>query len=247
MVPNKFERHIKEKLESREIQPSTDAWNKLSDQLNNSSQKPAQRGYLWYGIAAGFIAIMFVSVLYFNSENQSVTTNIQVVDTTKEAPKKEKNSLATKEKPFDLKNEEIDKVGLNVSNEKATVQNRQSELKKQLSKVDRVETVSNKIQTSLVTSEEAIDAKVLEVLARVEALENNNEALTDAEVDALLRQAQQELLANKVILKDNNTVDAMALLTDVEDELDQSFRDKIFESLKVGFVKVRTVVANRNN
>ena len=35
-------------------------------------------------------------------------------------------------------------------------------------------------------------------------------------------------------------------LTEVEDELDQSFRDQIFDSLKEGFLKVRTAVADRN-
>jgi len=39
----------------------------------------------------------------------------------------------------------------------------------------------------------------------------------------------------------------MALLTEVEGELDQSFRDQIFEKLKSGFLKVRTAVADRNN
>ncbi|PHQ62576.1 MAG: hypothetical protein COC08_00130 [Maribacter sp.] len=70
--------------------------------------------------------------------------------------------------------------------------------------------------------------------------------MTDAEVDSLLRKAQEEILANKIFGEDYS-VDAMALLNEVEDELDQSFRDQIFETLKIGFLKVRTAVANRNN
>jgi len=36
-------------------------------------------------------------------------------------------------------------------------------------------------------------------------------------------------------------------LNEVEGELDISFREQIFESLKTGFLKVRTAVADRNN
>jgi hypothetical protein len=45
----------------------------------------------------------------------------------------------------------------------------------------------------------------------------------------------------------NDRVEAIALLNQAEDELDQSFRDHIFEALKDGFFKVRTAVASRND
>ncbi|CAN0604335.1 unnamed protein product, partial [Ectocarpus sp. 12 AP-2014] len=73
-----------------------------------------------------------------------------------------------------------------------------------------------------------------------------NSTVTDAEVDSLLTRAQDEILRDKIFNKDKS-VDAMALLTEVEDELDKSFRDQIFDSLKAGFIKVRTAVADRNN
>ena len=73
-----------------------------------------------------------------------------------------------------------------------------------------------------------------------------NAEITDAEIDSLLRAAQQELFTDK-ILNSEGKVDAMALLTEVEEELDDSFRDQIFEALKQGYLKVRTAVADRNN
>ena len=106
---------------------------------------------------------------------------------------------------------------------------------------------SNEVQIPLNDdSEDLINTKVLEVLARVDVLEEDNEALTDAKVDSLLRKAQEEILTDK-LFRNNRSVDAMALLSEVESELDKSFRDQIFESLKTGFLKVRTAVADRNN
>jgi len=49
------------------------------------------------------------------------------------------------------------------------------------------------------------------------------------------------------VFQDNGKVDAMALLIEVEDEIDQSFRDRIFKKLKDGLFKARTAIANRNN
>ena len=83
------------------------------------------------------------------------------------------------------------------------------------------------------------------IVAQLDVLEQYS-AVTDAEVDSLLKRAQDEILRDKLFNTDKS-VDAMALLTEVEGELDQSFRDQIFNSLKASFIKVRTAVADRNN
>jgi UDP-N-acetylglucosamine pyrophosphorylase len=91
-----------------------------------------------------------------------------------------------------------------------------------------------------------INQKVNEVLATVINLESEAIQVSEAEVDSLLRAAQFDILKEKVF-QDNGKVDAMALLSEVETELDQTFRDKIFTKLKEGLFKARTAVADRNN
>ena len=90
-----------------------------------------------------------------------------------------------------------------------------------------------------------LDDKVNEVLNQVILMEEDKIAVTDAEVDSLLRNAQRELITNNQFT-DQYGVNAADLLAGVEEELDQSFRDQVFEKLKQGFVKVRTAVADRN-
>ncbi len=70
--------------------------------------------------------------------------------------------------------------------------------------------------------------------------------LADAAVEQLLRDARQEILAERSA-RQQTTVDAMALLSEVETDLDRSFRDQIFEKLKAGYTRVRTAIADRNN
>lgn len=47
--------------------------------------------------------------------------------------------------------------------------------------------------------------------------------------------------------RERNTISAEALLYEVEEELDPSFRDRIFEALKDGFMKAREAIVSRNN
>ncbi len=92
---------------------------------------------------------------------------------------------------------------------------------------------------------EKVDTKIAEVMNRVTILEQTQGAVSDATVDSLLRTAQKELLEEQ-ISGASQTVDALALLSDVEDELNRSLRDQLFEKLKDGYVKVRSAIAYRN-
>jgi len=82
------------------------------------------------------------------------------------------------------------------------------------------------------------------VVAQVE----NPDATIDAEIDALLKNAQRELISNQTFNQKTNTVDANALLLDVEAEVaPTSFRNKIFDAVIDGFERTKDAVVNRNN
>ena len=99
MAPNKFEKHIKKQLEEREIQPSADAWNKIKDQLDPSPEANT-KGYLWYGIAAGFIGVLLVSLLYFGSNKTAMEAKEQIV-VTPNVMRQEQSSENNKEVKID--------------------------------------------------------------------------------------------------------------------------------------------------
>ena len=247
MEPTKFENHIKETLKGKEIKPSEAAWNKIKGQIKNEYE-PKRTGYFWYGIAAGFIGIVILSVLYFKTDDVNLNQEVQVAT---------KPSL-----PFvDKEKEELLKVPVPEEESLITVVEDSNEMEEEKSttlpkkeskrevviledaKLANTENIQNKTSDG---SNEIINTKIAEVMARVNALEVNNKELTDLEVDSLLRQAQNEILTDKLINSDN-TVNPAALLSQVEEELDQSFRDQIFEKLRSGYNKVRTAVAYRNN
>ncbi|NHF60908.1 hypothetical protein FK220_016265 [Flavobacteriaceae bacterium TP-CH-4] len=256
MEPNKFEKRIKEQLRRREIQPSVNAWEKISHELD-AVEEPKYKGNFWWGIAASVAALLLLSLWYLNTTKSVVVDEPQIVTTP--ASKVEKPSLEGVKKETNTVEEIVVKAAeqgmaktgetsRNTSqelflNEKASTDSNPSKV---ADEVVESAVVEADIQVLKDNTEKFIDLKIAEVLAKVDDLEENDIVLTEAEVDSLLLQAQRELVSNR-LLRNDQTVDAMALLADVEEELDQSFRDEILEKLKTGFLKVRTAVAQRND
>jgi len=246
MEPTKFENHIKETLKGSEIKPSGDAWNRIKGQIKND-YKP-QTGYFRYGIAAGFIGILILSVLFFTTDDENLNHEVQIA-TKPSIPfvEKEKEELLKATVPGQETIITAVEEPYEVEEEKSSTFP-QKEPKRELitsgeTKLANAEELQNNASE---VSNEQIDTKIAEVLAIVNALEVNDKELTDMEVDSLLRQAQKQILTQK-LLNSDNTVNPSALLSQVEEELDQSFRDQIFKKLKSGYNKVRTAVAVRND
>lgn len=280
MGRNKFEEQLKEQLQEREITPSEGAWDRISEQLEASNARRS-KNFQWYGIAAGFVGIALISVIYFGTTGLPSGTETPITDVERDTtlgnstpkiieeqniPEENSNEGITNEGSIDeesideeksnnektyeenvieetllVDTEAHEETSIQKNNKRQTKNIKTEALASTKSEASKVE----KVAVPLSASKELIDAKVAEVVARVAVLENQNNAVTDAEIDSLLRGAQQQILEDKIFRKDRS-VDAMALLADVENELDQSFRDQIFEALKDGFLKVRTAVADRN-
>ena len=249
MAPMKFEEQMKEKLDQRHIKPSDSAWETIASKMN-STQDSGKRNSYWYGIAAGFIGIILVSVIYFIGQNNSVNDQYKVVDTEKltvptektqpEKGEKEQQTLGVKE------NLTVEKKPENIIGNAVVQTHKEDHLKtgpnsnKNMDIAQHVNGESLEGQTN-----DVIDAKIAQLVEQMDLLEQNQVEVTNAEIDSLLRKAQQEILQDQLFLRDNS-VDAMVLLSQVEGEMDQSFRDQIFDALKDGFLKVRTAVATRN-
>jgi hypothetical protein len=245
MAPNKFEKHIKEQLEEREILPSSKAWEQLSEKMDAATPQSNKKGYLWYAVAASVIGLIMLSVVFFTTESTILETETIVVEEQKEVIEETNNF-----QDVEILETEDEVVSINkIPQEKAKkieVEPYIEVYKKEALEEQLIAVESNPKETFTDDSEKIINTKVLEVIAQINILEQNEQSLSDAEVDSLLRKAQDELIRDQ-IFDQNGSVDAMALLTEVEGELDQTFRDQIFESLKTGFLKVRTAVADRNN
>jgi hypothetical protein len=247
MEVDKVEKHIKEQLNNRVITPSEAAWEKLSGQLPKADKKKSNT-FVWYSLAASFIGILLITTIYLANQDELENTEIEVVDAPKEPitiPKSEEvlsEKYNVEEQLVEAENEvKTTKETFSVKQDFSAIKDKSEFVVVQ--KTDKIDIESKAVQTK---TEELIDAKIAELIRQVDIMEDNNLQVTDLEVDSLLQNAGKEILSDK-IRDQGGKINAMALLDQAESELDQTFRAQIFESLKEGFLKVRTAVADRNN
>lgn len=254
MEADKFEKHIKSKLDTRLITPSSKSWQRISTELK-SEQAPKKFGYFWLGIAASVAVVIGVAIFYMGNEEKiapasPVLVQKPEVDT---IHKEEELILTDQNKSINgivLKDEIEQDAKVEKQEIAAFTKNSTSDVIKQGLEDDAIVAEVNQQESKAIEipsqfSEAVLDEKIAEVVAQVALLEQSSE-VSDVEVDSLLRNAQEAIFREQ-LFKQDQSVDAMVLLAQVEEELDQSFRDQIFQSLKTGFLKVRTAVADRNN
>lgn len=254
MAPIKFEEHIKEKLDRREIQPSAGSWNKLNSRLDASEKRSGSKW--WISAAAAVVVILIASVLFVNQQETSVNPIVEnpveekVQDRKKNSDFEEPVQIASEEnkeireetKRPEIKSSESQKPEVLVVENQKSEEVHQNSLPKRLI-IEPVEIRPSAIAT---TETDELYSKVQEVLAKIAEGEKSSEDYSEAEVDALLAEAARELSNSQNIYR-QGSVNADALLADVEYEVDQSFRKEVFDFLKEEFLKAKTAVATRND
>lgn len=258
MAPIKFEEQLKDKLEERSLQPSAESWTKLSERLDAEEKKTKFPWFWWMGIAAAVIITLTVVMQTLGTKNTEQTLPQIVEQEVKEDYNKTKESNTTEIKTIELASEDNEvEVGSESQDKKSKTEiiNYKSATKRkvdtQLAVEKNIEENSSKDITNSINEQKTIiEEAIIDKAAVAEAIKDINTQktnVTDREVDSLLKVASKELFKDKLQKEANRTVDAKSLLEDVEDEMGQSFRSKVYEVLKDGYKTVKTAVAQRND
>ena len=244
MAPIEFEKQIKERLEERKIQPAANSWDNVKNRIDIPA-KEKKSGVIRYAVAATVVGILFSFFWMVNQSGNQSLENQPLVDNPVE---REEESKRTEETEPELALPPIQITEASVFEKEKEFEEQQIEeiLTEDHELALEIQQTKPEGESLDFDTEQRIDQKIAEVIAQVKFLEDNKESVTDAEVDSLLRNAQEELVAESAVQNEQD-IDATALLAGVEDELNETFRDQVFERLKNGFVKVRTAVADRNN
>lgn len=252
MQRDKTDNFIRKQLEGRKFQPSPEAWKRIQEHLD-PAEKPRRKSYAMYVAAASFAGIILLaSVIYLSTRGTGEGPAVKVTEVeVMKAPRKAAEPTLDVD-IFVGEDAPVEVVG---HKEEEAVKAMEPDVKEVSDPLDTLlasvagkekEEVSEEPVVLIDTSDALIGAKIDEVVAKIEDLEKDAVAVSDAEIDELLREAQREIILEAELGKKGRTVDATALLADVEYEIDQSFRDQLFEALKERLLKVRTAVATRN-
>ena len=232
MESNKFDSSIKKTLENRRLQPSSDTWNKLSQRLDNQNKKQNNKAIWVIGAAASLAGLLFVAFHFFSTSQLTPTVTeqptVKELENTPIATENTKSPNTVLKETYPMETNESQKSITSITN--------QQTLPKEIKPVEEV---------SKKTTFEA--EKIETLVAKVNDLINNNQTVTDSYIETLLVQAQNEIKLEKFRNQKTGIVDASLLLQQVETDLDQSFRSKVFEAIKASYTTVKTVVAQRNN
>ena len=246
MAPIKFEDKIKDKFEERRLKPSNQAWDKLSERLDNQEEKKNRKPVFWLSIAASIIGILFIVSQFIN--NETAVDNTPIIVDVPEVIKEIDQSNTIEEKVVQavVKEETI-------NNKKVERFVETKKQQQQVAVINPPQTVSidnnNNLKKTPELPKKSLtfeEQKIQDLVAQVQSMKAESKVVTDNDIDVLLKTAQKEIKLNRLYNETTGVVDANVLLQDVETELDQSFRSKVFEALKTSYNSVKTAVAQRN-
>ncbi|MGB3775627.1 MAG: hypothetical protein WA951_10250 [Leeuwenhoekiella sp.] len=257
MAPMKFEEQLKEKMAERTIEPSSRSWEMISGKLDSEPKKNNTKLRYWVGIAASFIGVLIVcGSLFFNTETNDSPTIVDTHNDLKILPEEKqqnKNLLKVNENESEIvenshENSEIE----NGEPQKPTqfntvIDSEKIESQSPVETLAAIEVEPEEIEYSKKEFDQTIDQEVDRLLAQVDSIKSNNSTVTDSQIESLLAQARENIIQNKIVENQDDNLSATALLQEVEQDLDRSFRDKVFDALKEGLVRAREAVATRNN
>jgi hypothetical protein len=244
MKKSKIEKQFKEKLSAREIAPSWAAWDRL-DAMLTVAERP-KRSFKWMYIAASILGFLSIGTLYFNQNNKEVfiPKDAIVVNEPKVVPDAKVVSAKTI-------------LPKRLASSKIITE--QFGSKEAIRKVDSDSVLFT--ETKQVAEKEIIQEQQISIITRgfADCLERSGKN-QKTEQSVVLRKRNyvnaDELLASvdnassiksSAVAKSNVKVNPNELLTQVDGELDLTFREKAIKTVSQNFKTVKLALSNRNS
>jgi len=273
MAPIKFEENIREKLEERTINPSAKSWNALASRLDEVPIKKKTNRFWFISVAASFVGVLLLITGVVNYKNEESKVAVETeINPTKDRVTISKDAIlldgskieevveagGKEEKVIEadgVKQQFVKKNRVNIANTTSkdkfrsiNTENNVKTIKKRKNsesvnvKRDYIALNVKQDDIKAVTIQNAITTEQNMVVTSSNA--KNKVIVTDKELDALLNNAQRDIA--KKTSTNPVPLDYNELLQDVEDNLEESFRDKILKTVKGGYHSVKSYVAERN-
>lgn len=237
MEPTKLENKIQSELKNRTIEPSAAAWDRLDAMLSVAESKP-KRKILWWPAVASIIAFFGIAaVLFLQSEPLVDKANDNEVV----------NTETIKNDEVIVKNDTlVNKTTSNVVAQNSNISSKGSKIAiKTVPKVQTITEQRKKSQNEIIEADKSQIAIIenttlpITVENKVVAPKYINPATLLADIESKTTDKKLEIALQNQPLKTN----AKSLLTEVDTELELSFRERALKKIKKTYV----AIAERNN
>lgn len=245
MEPNKIDKKFRKALQQREIVPTPAAWDRLDAMLTVAEEKKATNNYNWLYIAATLLGFIAIAIVFLSKTEQLVDVRRDEVVYQNDQPAEVKDSMKQKEPSQIIAPKSSEAVV--ESNQKNPVnpsqKNNGSSIKNQNQQEKR------NIQNPLANQQQ-------DALANNNQPENHQESIINQKTEQInplsnpISQPNQQTVAQlEVAPKIGKTpikVSASNLLSEVDGELELSFREKVINKIDKNYKTVKVALANRN-
>ncbi|MFY8182258.1 MAG: hypothetical protein ACOVLG_10805 [Flavobacterium sp.] len=246
MEPNNIENQIREKLNSREIQPSEMSWDRLDAMLSVAEEKKTKRfpflSFQFIGIAASILVFLSVGLFFINQKEEVSGIDNQIVTKEVENNKEQNDSVITKQNfTNEIANQQEEQVAVTIDNKPETINKKSSKSFNQNNQKTGVNPIINKEKEIEYQATEVIAQKDMPRIISQEKIEMPKKVAVN--VDDLLASVE------KTSKKEANAkvkVNANSLLSQVDGELEQTFRQKVINRIGKNYQEVKVALANRN-
>ena len=249
MELNKLEKQIREKLNRREIQTSAKAWDRLDAMLSVAEEKKTKRSFGWLYIAASILVFVSVGMYFFNQDKLKINTNETIVVNETEMDSNVTNSTTVTEKENEVSSTDVQSSNHQANNKSLIISNHKSVIAQSDKSFNSVEAnqKTNK-PSSIIIKEKAIEYQNSSDVA----LKNLPKIMTSDKEIAVIKSftTNQDEIASVDVKKSDNIskvkVNANSLLSEVDGELELTFREKVFKKVDKNYKEVKVALANRN-
>lgn len=247
MAQNKLENQIRERLNSREIQPSAQAWDRLDAMLTVAEEKKTKRSFGWLYIAAGITVLLAVGTFFFSQKSTGIQPQNNVADT-----EIKKDSTQKEEHKFPMPILEKNQKNKAIASD-AVLNNHQKSINNNPSIINQKTTINQSVnhqnqiikdkQNQFQNNQEVAQKEFVKTDNKKEINHKQENLLTDEQLLAGLDTTAKQS-ANK---KTTVAVNAKNLLSQVDGELELTFREKAINKISKNYKEIKVALANRNN
>jgi len=236
MERNKWEDEFKEKLNQREVTPTPHAWDRLDALLNEAESKKAVpiqekgvRKLTWLYIAAGIAAFVLIATVFFKQGNDEQHNEI-VNDELHRQPVEETTPKV------ELTNGQNIKSKTQVAEQSVPSQEtvQQTPVRSNQRPISQP-TIQNQVQVAQQDFDQPTNENRVEQPDQKIANQINDNGQQVASADTKMQTPKKV------------KVDPHALLSQVDGELDLTFREKTIKTINRKYQNVKVALANRNN
>jgi hypothetical protein len=253
MVHDNIDKHINNKLEQRVIQPSSGAWDKLSNMLDEENNQSNKKGYYKFFVAASVVFLLGIFfTLQFNTTKEVIIDNV-IVEVENVGVKSLVNKVVGTPVDVHLKKDVMIEPmrGNGSAAHSKSINYAYSEsfnVKQEANQEEEINVIKEKVNQYLAQLENSRQEKL-----NKEAKEYD----LDAEINALLAEAANNLPDEKMsndlpvfqLDKETDVLLANAFqelnINPEEDTVNESLKDKLFKELEKGYFKSRMLLAER--